>query len=125
MPSGRACTGSPFDWLAAASIASANRPSAAQVASSGAATVVAKYPVTPWVVEKLAQARQFGRRCPHHIQPSSAVHVDIEKAGRQHGVAEIDQRGVDGNFFLDAEDSSAIRPSSTMSSGFWISSTGV
>ena len=65
---------------AAASIASANRSSAAQVASSGAATVVGKYPVTPCVVRNLSQARQFGWRGPHRIQSCSAVDMDIDKA---------------------------------------------
>jgi hypothetical protein len=39
--------------------------------------------------QKLAQARQFGGRGPHQIQPSSAVHMDIEESGHQSGIAKV------------------------------------
>ncbi len=97
MPSGRACTASPFELAAAASIASANRPSVAQVASRGAATVVAKYPVTPWVVRNLPRRGSSEGKARITVEPGSAVHMNIEEAGRQRGVAEIDQRSVDGS----------------------------
>ena len=48
--------------------------------------------------QELSQARQFGLRGPHRIHSCSAVDMNVNKARRQHCVAEIDQRSVCGNF---------------------------
>src|SRR3984957_5704450 len=47
--------------------------------------------------QESSQSRHIGGRCPHQIQPRSAMNVNIEKTGGDGGVAEIPEQSVAAN----------------------------
>ena len=122
---GRACTGSPFVASAVDSMASARRLRAVQVASRGAATVVAKYAVTPCVVRNVPRRGSSEVEAPITSSPAPPCMWISRKPGANMPSPKSSREVFAGSSFAERVEISEIRPSSTMSSGFAISSAGV